>query len=75
MHKAAEVTEDRPVQVAAARYVLIPLASTVTGFTPSAIRTKITRGVWVEGREYVRRHGHVFIDLRGFERWVEQEQA
>lgn len=61
------------VQVGAARYVTIELASTITGFSPVAIRTKIHRGVWVEDREWVRApDGRVLIDLRGYERWAER---
>lgn len=63
------------VQVSAARYVTIELAAAMTGLSPGAIRTKITKGVWLEGRLYVRREGRVFVDMRGYERWVEQGQA
>jgi hypothetical protein len=67
---------DKPIQVAPARFVTIPLAAAITGLTASAMRTKISRGFWVEGREYRRApDGHVFVDLRGFERWVETEVA
>ncbi|NUZ07620.1 excisionase [Piscinibacter koreensis] len=63
------------VTVPAARYVTIELASTLTGYTPSAMRTKISRGVWLEGREWVRApDGHVLIDMRGYERWVYSAQ-
>lgn len=61
------------IHVTPSRFVTIPLAATMTGYTPSAMRTKITRGYWVEGREYVRApDGHVLIDMRGYERWVSQ---
>ena len=64
------------IQVAPARFVTIPLAAAITGLTASAMRTKISRGFWVEGREYRRApDGHVFVDLRGFEKWVETEAA
>ena len=54
------------------RFVTIPLAKALTGYTVSAIETKIARGVWVEGREWRRApDGRVLIDLRGYERWVE----
>lgn len=59
------------LKVAPARFVTIELAEACTGLTASAIRTKIGKGIWVEGREYVRREGRVFIDLKGYERWVE----
>lgn len=58
------------IQVTPSRFVTIDLAALITGLTPGAIRTKIGKGVWVEGREYNRREGRVFIDLRGYERWV-----
>lgn len=73
---ADSATPVRPYPVVAARYVTIHLASAMTGLTASAIRTKISRGVWCEGREYVRAaDGHVMIDMRGYERWVEAAAA
>jgi hypothetical protein len=62
-------------QVAPARFVTIELAATVTGLSPGAIRTKIARSVWLEGRQYIKREGRVFIDLRGVEKWVESGQV
>lgn len=59
------------VQLAPARFVTIELAETLTGLSAGAIRTKIARGVWLEGRQYVRRDGRVLVDLRGYERWAE----
>ena len=35
-----------------ARYVLIPLASLVTGYSGKAIEKKIEAGVWREGHEW-----------------------
>lgn len=63
------------IQVTPARFVTIDLAAAVTGLSPGAIRTKIAKAVWIEGRQYMRREGRVFIDLRGVERWVERGQA
>lgn len=65
------MADDSTIQLAPARFVTIPLASIVTGFTEKAIERKIESGVWIEGREYVRRDGRVLIDLRGYERWAE----
>lgn len=42
----------------------------MTGLTPGAIRSKIGKGIWLEGRQYIRREGRVFIDIQGYERWV-----
>lgn len=64
------------LKVAPARFVTIELAEAVIGLTASAIRTKIGRGVWVEGRQYKRGpDGRVYVDLKGFEQWVAQEGA
>lgn len=58
--------------VASARYVTIPLAAALHGYTVEAIETKIARGVWTEGREYRRApDGRILVDMRGVERWVE----
>ena len=65
----------RTVQVAPARFVTIELAETLTGYSQAAIRTKIARGVWIEGREWIKRDGRVHIDMRGYERWVEAGQG
>lgn len=65
-------TPDRTVSVAPARFVTVELASHCTGLTPGAIRTKMARGIWAEGREYVKREGRVFVDLKGYEKWVAQ---
>jgi hypothetical protein len=54
--------------------VLIPVAAVVLGLSPKAIRRKIEEGTWLEGREYYRRDGRVWIDLRGVERWVRGER-
>ena len=63
------------VTVAPAPYVTIALASTVTGLTEKAIRRKIEEGKWVEGREYRRQDGNIFISIKGYEQWVEKGMA
>lgn len=62
-----------PVQIVSSRYVTIELAALMTGFTPGAIRTKIAKSVWLEGRQWVKRDGRVLIDMKGYEQWAEQE--
>lgn len=61
------------VAVAPSRYVRIPLAATVTGLTVKAIEKKIEDGVWLEGIQYKRKGREIYIDLKGYEQWVEQE--
>jgi hypothetical protein len=55
-----------------ARYVTIRLYSLISGKSEGAIRKKIERGVWVDGREYRRDpEGCIWINTRGVEKWVE----
>ena len=58
-------------EITPARYVTIDLAARLIGLTGKAIRRKIEDGVWAEGKQYRRRDGRVFIDLKGYETWVE----
>lgn len=58
-------------QIAAARFVTIELAAAMTGFSPGAIRTKIAKSVWLEGRQWVKRDGRVLIDMKGYESWAQ----
>ena len=61
-----------PVVVAPARYVLLPLANAITGYTVKAMERKIERGDWVEGRVWRRApDGRIMIDIQGYQRWVE----
>jgi hypothetical protein len=64
---------DQVVMVAPAPYVLLPLAAQLTGLTVKAIRHKIDRGQWLDGKEYRRGpDGHIYVSMRGFQSWVEQ---
>lgn len=61
-----------PAPVMPTRYVLLPLAALVTGYTVKAMERKIERGDWVERKVW--RHapdGRILIDLVGFQKWVE----
>jgi hypothetical protein len=70
--RSSAVALPDPVVVASARYVLLPLAHLLTGYTVKAIQRKIERGDWQEGKIW--RHapdGHIVVDMTGYERWVE----
>lgn len=69
----AEVGASRGAKSAThARYVTVALAATLTGLTEKAIRRKMADGKWLDGREYRRSpDGGIFIDMKGYERWVE----
>ncbi len=54
------------------RYVLLHLATLITGYTVKAMERKIERGDWQEGKVWKRApDGRICIDLVGYERWVE----
>jgi hypothetical protein len=66
----------RPPQVAPSRYVTIDLFATITGLTPGAVRKRIERGVYIEGKQYRRApDGRLWMDTKGHEQWVEAETA
>lgn len=61
--------------ISSSRYVRIPLAAARTGYTVEAIETKVKRGVWLLGKEYIRApDGAVLIDMEGYERWAEGQR-
>jgi len=63
---------DTPVFVAPARYVLLPVANAITGYSVKAMERKIERGDWPEGKLWKRApDGHILIDMMGYQRWVE----
>jgi hypothetical protein len=58
--------------VSTSRYVLLPLATTITGYTVKAMQRKIERGEWIEGKVWIRApDGRILISVSGFESWVE----
>lgn len=62
---------DAPV-LSPARYVLLPLAQMLTGYSVKAMQRKIERGDWQEGKVW--KHapdGHIVIDMVGYHKWVE----
>ncbi len=59
-----------------AKYVLIELASQLTGYTVKAIEQKIDSGVWPEG--LVWKHapdGRRLIIMDGYHKWAEMGRA
>src|SRR5208283_4794701 len=67
---------EAPVVVGTARYVLLPLANLLTGYSVKAMERKIERGDWQEGKVWRRApDGHILIDVLGYQRWVEGPRA
>lgn len=50
--------------------VTIDLFSKISGLTPAAVRNMIHEGKWLEGRQYFRRCGRVYVSVKGYEKWV-----
>lgn len=54
------------------RYVTIPKFEELSGYSADAIRTKISRGVWLEDRVWKRApDNRILIDIEGYELWAE----
>lgn len=71
-HSSMNSNQAGTISLTPARYVLLPLASLVTGYTVKAMERKIERGDWVEGKVWRRApDGRILVDLVGYERWVE----
>jgi hypothetical protein len=63
---------DVPIVVSTSRYVLLPLANLLTGYSVKAMERKIERGDWQEGKVWKRApDGRILIDVLGYQRWVE----
>jgi hypothetical protein len=63
---------DAPLVVGTARYVLLPLANLLTGYSVKAMERKIERGDWQEGKVWRRApDGRIVIDVVGYQRWIE----
>jgi hypothetical protein len=66
----------RLLPVSASRYVTIELFSAMTGLTPGAVRKRIERGVYLEGKQFRRApDGRIWMDTKGHEQWVARETA
>ena len=70
--RLGRATEPLPPVIVPARYVLLPLANAITGYTVKAMERKIERGDWAEGKVWRRApDGRILIDIQGYQRWVE----
>lgn len=64
------------IHLVSIRFVLLKRFEELTGYTEKAVRAKMARGDWLQGREYVKApDGHIMVDLEGYERWVLGEAA
>lgn len=57
-------------------YIRIKLFCEKTGWTDRAVRMKMQKGVWLEGREWCRApDGSILIHWENYEKWVEGGRA
>lgn len=53
------------------RFVTIKRFEELTGYSEKAVRSKMTRGDWLEGRVFHKApDGRVLMDMKGYEEWV-----
>ena len=59
----------------ASHWVLIKRFAEITGYSENAVRHKVKRGTWIQGRLWRKApDGRIFINLDEFERWVESSR-
>lgn len=53
------------------RFVTVEKFASESGYTEDAIRTKIKRGIWLEGAVWLKApDGRILIDSEGYEKWA-----
>jgi hypothetical protein len=53
-------------------WVLIPVFSTLTGYSEKAVRRKIEEGVWLQGKHFRKApDGRITMNLQEYYKWVE----
>jgi hypothetical protein len=53
-------------------YVTVNKFVELTGYSDDAVRAKIQKGQWLDGREYHRApDGKILISMEAFDKWVE----
>jgi len=53
------------------RHLTIDKFAEISGYTPDAIRSKIKRGDWLEGKVWIKApDGRILIDTEGYEKWA-----
>ena len=62
---------EQPVIVAPARYVLLPVANSITGYSVKAMERKIERGDWPEGKLEVLQIGRLLWKANYVARFVQ----
>jgi hypothetical protein len=45
----------------------------LTGFTADSVQKLIAKHKWIEGQQYRKVNGCVFVNLDGYEKWVEKQ--
>jgi hypothetical protein len=67
---------EAPFVIGTSRYVLLPLANLLTGYSVKAMERKIERGDWQEGKVWKRApDGRIVIDIVGYQRWIDGPSA
>lgn len=62
---------ERPAAVATARRARIKVAAVALGLSEGAIRKKLERGIWIEGKHWHRSpDGCIYIDMPAVDRWI-----
>ncbi len=56
------------------RYVTLNKFEEMCGYTKRAIESKISKGVWLEDKQYRKApDGRILVDVEGVQKWIEGE--
>lgn len=55
------------------KYITLQAFSIRSGYSAGAVRQKINRGEWIDGKQYVKApDGRILINIEEFEKWAEE---
>jgi len=57
------------------KYVVIKKLSELSGLTENAIYAYRKKGIWVEGKHWIKRQGRLYFNTQAIEKWVEGKVA
>ena len=62
--------------VISVKWIRIEKFCDMTGYSPSAVRGKISTGVWASGIHFTKApDGHILINLEAYQSWVEGQES
>ena len=69
-------SQTEQMTVVTLKWVRIEKFCDLTGYTPSAVRGKMSTGIWASGIHFSKApDGHILINLEAYQSWVEGQES